>query len=620
MKMNFYSRLLAIALSSIFLFTACSSSTAKPQNTPNHEAGKGQLEMFSWWTSGGEASGLSKMYDLYRSKYPGIEIMNATVAGGAGANAKAILKTRIMGGDPPDSFQVHAGQEVSSWVKAGKLEQIDDLYKSEGWESVFPKDLLDILKIDGHYYSVPVNIHRSNEIWYNKKIFKDNNITPPKTWDEFFAAADKLAAKKITPFALGDNGQWVDVQIFECILLSVFGQTAYNGLWTGKTDWNNPKVAQALEIFKKLLGYINSDHTALSWDQSVQYVIEGKAAMTLMGDWAVGEFISKNFTDYGWFAPPGTDGTFLMLSDSFAIPIGSKNPENAKLWLKLCGTAEAEDAFNPLKGSIPPRTDAGKGNYSEYLKAAIKEWSSNKLAPSCAHGAAAPEGWVSDITNAIIPFIIKKDVPKEQKSLVEVAKKNRLSAPTEQSDDTSATDAPSITPPKTTASIAPSAGTASPQQSPGIDTTTHVTIQEFNPSNQNSANSILANIRISNEGEKPLDMTKLTIRYYFNSMSSDNLKMSVLYANKGNTTVSGTFNKSKEANSYYAEIGFGTNAIKLKPNRYTDVNIKITGVDRTNLKQKDDYSFNSQTDDFIYWGRCPAFVDGKLAWGKTSNK
>ncbi|MBN1146171.1 MAG: carbohydrate ABC transporter substrate-binding protein, partial [Anaerolineales bacterium] len=76
-------------------------STEEPAQPP--EEAKSQLEIFSWWTAGGEADGLNAMFGIYGDKYPGVEIVNATVAGGAGSNAKAVLATRMQGGDPPDS-------------------------------------------------------------------------------------------------------------------------------------------------------------------------------------------------------------------------------------------------------------------------------------------------------------------------------------------------------------------------------------------------------------------------------------------------------------------------------------------------------------------------------------
>ncbi|MBC8447322.1 MAG: hypothetical protein H8D78_06195, partial [Chloroflexi bacterium] len=76
---------------------------------------EGQLVVGSWWTAGGEAEGLNGMFKIYGEKYPNVQIVNATTAGGAGTNFKAVLKTRLLGGDPPDTFQLHAGLEVEGY-------------------------------------------------------------------------------------------------------------------------------------------------------------------------------------------------------------------------------------------------------------------------------------------------------------------------------------------------------------------------------------------------------------------------------------------------------------------------------------------------------------------------
>src|SRR5215471_11027058 len=205
---------------------ATTAPAAAPTTAPKPAAGattapaaaSGKLEMFSWWTSGGEEAGLKAMYDLYRKRRPGVDIINQAVAGGSGAggNAKAVLKNRMLGGDPPDAFQVHMGHELlDGYVAASQVESIDDLYSSEGWEKAFPQGVLDIVKGGGHYWSVPVNIHRSNVLWYNKKVFAANNLNAPETFDEFFSAADKLKAAGITALTLGDKNPFASAHIFE---------------------------------------------------------------------------------------------------------------------------------------------------------------------------------------------------------------------------------------------------------------------------------------------------------------------------------------------------------------------------------------------------------------------
>jgi glucose/mannose transport system substrate-binding protein len=400
---------------------AAAAPTPAAQVAQPAAAGKpgGRLEMFSWWTTGGEEAGLKAMYAIFEKSHSGVEIVNQAVAGAAGSNAKAVLKTRMQGGDPPDSFQVHMGHELTDgYVAAGQVEPLNDLYKSEGYEQAFPKGVLEIVSANNNYWSVPVNIHRANVLWFNKKVLTDNQINPPETFDDFFNAAEKLKAKGITPLALGDKEPFASAHLFETVLLGVLGPDGYKGLWTGATNWNDAKVTTALENMKKMLAYVNTDHAALTWDQANDQLIQGKAAMTIMGDWVNGDYTQKKFNDYGWTLSPGTKGIFDALSDTFALPKGAKNRDNALDWLKLAGSVEGQDAFNPLKGSIPANINAGKATgYNDYLKATMKDWTSHTIVPSVVHGAAAKDGWAQTYTDAINSFVTKQDVASTQKAL-----------------------------------------------------------------------------------------------------------------------------------------------------------------------------------------------------------
>jgi glucose/mannose transport system substrate-binding protein len=423
---------LALLIAVSMLLAACGATpeptqapqpTAAPEATQVPQAAAGDLEIFSWWTAGGEADGLNAMYKIFSAKYPDVEIINATVAGGAGSNAKAVLATRMQAGDPPDSFQVHAGHElIDSWVKADKMEPVTFIFEENGWLDKYPPGVIDVLSYDGEIWSVPVNIHRSNVLWYNKQVFADNGLEPPATFDEFFAAADALQAAGVTPLALGDNGIWTATHLMESVLLGAMGPDKYRGLWDGATDWNGAEVTAALETFAKMMAYVNEDHAALSWDQAAQLVADGDAAMTIMGDWAQGYFTSIGLeadVDYGWAPSPGTGGTFIMLSDSFGLPKGAPDRDNAVAWLTVCGSQEGQDAFNPLKGSIPARTDGDRALYDVYLQSAMDDFGSNEIAPSLAHGAAASEGWVTGFNDVMTLFVTDLDVAGAQSAMTQ---------------------------------------------------------------------------------------------------------------------------------------------------------------------------------------------------------
>ncbi len=404
-------RLTSLVAILAMVLTACAPSPAAPQATK-------KLEIFSWWTTGGEAAGLNKLFEIYKAKYPGIEIINATVAGGAGSNAKAVLASRMQGGDPPDSFQVHMGHElIDTWVVAGKMEPLNDIYTSEGFDKVFPKGVLDIVSSNGQYWSVPVNIHRANVLWYNKKVFDANGWKPPATFDEFFALCEQVKTKNMPCLALGDNGIWASTQVLETVLIGTLGAEGYKGLWTGATDWKSADVTKALETTKKMISYANSDHGALSWDQANQLVIDGKAAMTIMGDWVDADNLAKKFPDSGWALAPGNAGIYDALSDTFGLPKGAKNRENAVNFLKLLGSKEGQEAFNPVKGAICARTDCNPQLFGPYLQSAMTDWQKDSVVPSLAHGAAASEKWLTAINDANTTFVANGDVAAMQTAL-----------------------------------------------------------------------------------------------------------------------------------------------------------------------------------------------------------
>jgi glucose/mannose transport system substrate-binding protein len=209
--------------------------------------------------------------------------------------------------------------------------------------------------------------------------------------------------------------------VFESILLAELGPDKYRGLFTGATKWDDAGVTKALETLNKALGYANSDYTSLAWGDVNDALKNGKGAMMVMGDWTNGLLKSGNFTDFGWAPSPGTKGTFMVLSDSFGLPKGAKNRENVLNWLKIVGSKEGQDAFNPLKGSIPARSDADLSKYDDYQKEAIEDFKTNQLVGSIAHGAAAKQAFMTDYANILNVFATNKDVAAAQKSLVEAA-------------------------------------------------------------------------------------------------------------------------------------------------------------------------------------------------------
>jgi glucose/mannose transport system substrate-binding protein len=407
-------KIIHLICAAMILAVTLSACAQKPVEEKN-------LEIFSWLTTGSEAPGLNKLFELYVQDNPGIKVVNATLAVDTEAVARSVLASRMQGGDPPDSFQVQIGRElIDSWVVPGKLENLDDLYNSEGWTTLFPKGVLDLVSFQGHYYAVPVSIYRANLMWYNMKTFATLGIaSAPQSFDDWFAMADKCQAAGISALALGDSpGSMSSVTLFETILIGNLGAEGYKGLFAGTTPWTDARVTTALETFKKMLGYVNPDHASLTWDQANQLVIDGKACTTITGDWADLDNLAKKFTDSGWAPAPNNAGIYDTLSDSYVLPKGARDPNNATAWLTLVGSKAGQEALNPLNGSTCARIDCDPQGFGAYLQWAGQEWAKDSIVPSLAQGAAANPTWLAAIGDAINTFVTSQDVAATQALLL----------------------------------------------------------------------------------------------------------------------------------------------------------------------------------------------------------
>jgi glucose/mannose transport system substrate-binding protein len=427
--------LLAMVMIAATILSACSpAATAAPAPTDttaantnentnananmnangNTSATSSQVEIFSWWVGPGEADGLAAMVKVFNQQYPDIKFNNAAVAGGAGTNARAVLATRLSAGDPPDSWQAHAGQEIiGTYVAAKQVAPLDDFFTAQKLADVLPKTLMPLISQDGHPYSVPVNIHRSNVMWYNPKVLQDTGVTAvPTTWDEFFAACEKIKTAGKTCLSLGP--EWTAMHLFENVMLGTLGPDGWSGLWTGKTDWASADVTKSLNNYAKALSYTNSDHASLTdWQPATDLVINGDAAFNIMGDWAYGYFANpapngkalKPHTDFDWAPTPGTKGSFLFLSDSFVLPSNGKHTDATMAWLTTAASKAGQEAFNPLKGSICARIDCDPKLFSEYSQGAAKDWSTDTVVGSLTHGVVASDAWKAKIDTALGLFV-----------------------------------------------------------------------------------------------------------------------------------------------------------------------------------------------------------------------
>ena len=182
-----------------------------------------KAEVIHWWTSGGESAAVKKFTEAYQAA--GGVWLDTAIAGGEQARAVAI--NRIVGGKPPTAAQFNTSKQFLDIVEQGMLNNLDEIALAGGWDKFLPETVLNVVRVKGHFYAAPVNIHMPTWIWYSKAAFKKAGIaSEPKTMDELFVALDKLKAAGLIPLAHGGQ-PWQDGTVFTAVLANMGGTDLY---------------------------------------------------------------------------------------------------------------------------------------------------------------------------------------------------------------------------------------------------------------------------------------------------------------------------------------------------------------------------------------------------------
>lgn len=370
----------------------------------------GEVEVLHYWTSGGEAKSVAELKKIMQAK--GHVWKDFAVAGGGGDNAATVLKSRVVSGNPPAAAQIK-GPAIQEWAQEGVLANLDATAKAEKWDSLLPKVVADVMKYKGNYVAAPVNVHRVNWVWANPEVLKKAGVAGmPKTYDEFFAAADKIKAAGLIAVAHGGQN-WQDFTTFESVVLGVGGAKFYNDAMV-KLDAKaiaSPTMTKSLETFRKIKGYTDAAAPGRDWNLTTALVMQGKAGFQFMGDWAKGEFLAAGKTpgkDFVCAAAPGTANAFTFNVDSFAMfKLKSADAQKAQgdLAASIMGP-EFQEVFNLNKGSIPVRLNMKMDKFDDCAKTSAKDFvetaKTGGLVPSVAHGMAiapAAEGAIKDVVS-----------------------------------------------------------------------------------------------------------------------------------------------------------------------------------------------------------------------------
>jgi raffinose/stachyose/melibiose transport system substrate-binding protein len=184
------------------------------------------------------------------------------------------------------------GQDVRFFASTGIIK---DLSESVTFTDRFHESALAPYQLAGSTYAIPTGSMGTSGLFYNKKLFEENDLEPPKTYEDILNIAAKLKDKKISAIAFGGATTYMWPMWF----FQTFAQTSGNqsvertiATLKGEAKFTDPDYVEAMEILQRF-GQDNLFQPGVNGVDSaggIAVFSTGKAAMFYGGSWEYGGF------------------------------------------------------------------------------------------------------------------------------------------------------------------------------------------------------------------------------------------------------------------------------------------------------------------------------------------
>jgi ABC-type glycerol-3-phosphate transport system substrate-binding protein len=276
---------------------------------------------------------------------------------------KQAIRAYLTAEPAPDVLTWFAGNRARFFIDKGLILDISDVWADDGFNDTYAPGFKALATVDGKQYFLPTSYYWW-AVYYRPSLFEQVGITQtPETWDELLAACDTLNAAGLHPFTIGTKYQWTAAAWFDYINMRTNGPEFHLNLMLLKESYTDERLSAVFDYWKQLLDHdcFIPDPAAYSWQEALDFMIQGEAAMYLMGQFITDSYPDDMEDDLDFFRFPIIDPNMPIgedaPTDGLFMAANARNPEGGKEFLAFMGSKEVQQmAFDEL-GRLPTRTD-----------------------------------------------------------------------------------------------------------------------------------------------------------------------------------------------------------------------------------------------------------------------
>jgi multiple sugar transport system substrate-binding protein len=310
--------------------------------------------------SGAEAAAALKEYIAdFEAAHPDVKV----VLNEFESESYKVAIRNFLTSETPDVALWFAGNRMKFFVDQDLFRDVSDVWEEYGLYDSMASSRLSVT-VDDKQYGVPWGYYQWG-MYYRTDIFDKVGLSVPTNFEELVAACSTLRENNITPVAIGTRYLWTAAGWFDYLNMRINGYEFHMDLAAGKVSYEDSRLDMVFDKWAELINadcYLE-DHASFGWEDGLTPMINGEAAMYLLGNFITGNLNTAGVLDHiDYFQfPKIVDGVPLSEdapTDTIHIPAGAKNIEDAKKFLGFLSNPEAATKWANARSFLSPNSNA----------------------------------------------------------------------------------------------------------------------------------------------------------------------------------------------------------------------------------------------------------------------